>query len=609
MMARMKNANTNRLVGFAALSCILFLISPAAAAEVGLSSGITVTAPEGGRNQILITVGNDLLAVDAAVKPAQSEQGPRFALATGAVEWVFDPRAIELIPEARQGNQEAARSASITFRTGFTIGTAAEKIVFLTFGRAATASDAAVWMPQTRTLITGRICDRSTVAATAQSDTIAWAGVLRQFLDLEPEIVIPGHGAPGGPELLSDQLDRLIELRSRVEADLLAGRSNADSASSYSAPWFAAWRKDAPHDADRAYRSVFNEVGGLVPPWELIEERKLREGPSPTRDDEGWTKPTRVLWRNYWPERLPMLAAVAPGVEIVPFESNDDALTKIDGADALIGTATAELLAAGKSLRWAQVGAAGVERYLAIPQLKDGTVLLTNGQRMASKMIGEHVMALTRALARGINRAVAAQTEGTWKRSEIGNSAPLTGLRGKTMLVVGLGGIGTEVARLADGAGMRVTAIRNSRRVGPPFVDKVGLGEDLPAYLREADVVVNCLPMTPDTEDTFNAALFAAMKPSAFFVNVGRGGTVDTDALVSALENGDIAGAGLDVTDPEPLPDGHPLWKAPNLVITPHFAAWSDEDNERRWLLYRENLRRFVAGERLLSVVDPVRGY
>lgn len=177
------------------------------------------------------------------------------------------------------------------------------------------------------------------------------------------------------------------------------------------------------------------------------------------------------------------------------------------------------------------------------------------------------------------------------------------------MLVVGLGGIGTEVGRLADGAGMRVTAIRNSRRAGPPFVASVGLSEDLEAYAREADVVVNCLPMTPDTEDLFDAELFAAMKPTAFFINVGRGGTVDTDALVAALVSGEIAGAGLDVTDPEPLPEDHPLWKAPNLIITPHFAAWSNDDSDLRWLLFRENLRRFVAGEQLLSVVDPEAGY
>ena len=177
------------------------------------------------------------------------------------------------------------------------------------------------------------------------------------------------------------------------------------------------------------------------------------------------------------------------------------------------------------------------------------------------------------------------------------------------MLVVGLGGIGTEVARLASAAEMRVTGIRSSRRSGPPFVDRVGLTEELTEFASEADVVVNCLPMTPDTADIFDADLFDTMKNTATFVNVGRGGTVDTDALVAALSEGKIAGAGLDVTDPEPLPADHQLWKAPNLIITPHYAARSDIGRERRWLLYRENLRRFVTGEPLLSVVDPEKGY
>jgi phosphoglycerate dehydrogenase-like enzyme len=296
-------------------------------------------------------------------------------------------------------------------------------------------------------------------------------------------------------------------------------------------------------------------------------------------------------------------------VEIVPYDTREDALQAVVDADALIGTASRELLEAGTDLRWVQVGSAGVERYLEIPQLASGAVILTNGQRLASVVIGEHVMALTRALARGLNRAVGAQLAGQWQRSEIGDNAPLTKLRGKTLLVVGLGGIGTEVARLADGAGMRVTAIRNSRRSGPDFVDRVGLGEDLPAYMAEADVVVNCLPLTDDTRGLFGADLFARMKSSAFFINVGRGGTVVTADLMAALEGGVIAGAGLDVTDPEPLPEGHPLWKTPNLIITPHFAAWSDADPELRWLLYRENLRRFAAGEPLLSVVDPEAGY
>jgi phosphoglycerate dehydrogenase-like enzyme len=408
---------------------------------------------------------------------------------------------------------------------------------------------------------------------------------------------------------LSHQIRRLETLREVVEDGLLSGKSAAEIAEGSAVNWLIEWRTQDPDAVFVAVEAMIAEVGGLRTPWELGERRGLREGKSPTRNDPGWRPPRKVLWRDYWPERLPLLSLVAPGVEIVPYESGEQALEDVADADAIIGTATPELLAAGSKLRWVQVGSAGVERYLAIPELGSGKVLLTNGQKLASPEIAEHVMALTRALARGLRQSVEAQLAMDWRRSEVVSEASLQSLRGKTLLVVGLGGIGTEVARLASAAEMRVTGIRSSRRSGPPFVDQVGLTEDLADFAAEADVVVNCLPMTRGTTDIFDAALFQVMKPTSFFINVGRGGTVNTEALVSALSKGEIAGAGLDVTDPEPLPAGHPLWRAPNTIITPHYAAWSDVGRERRWLLYRDNLRRFVAGEPLLSVVDPERGY
>ena len=182
-------------------------------------------------------------------------------------------------------------------------------------------------------------------------------------------------------------------------------------------------------------------------------------------------------------------------------------------------------------------------------------------------------------------------------------------LRGRTLLTVGLGGIGTEVARLAHGIGMRVIATRASRREGPPFVEYVGLSSELLTLAAGADVVVNSVPLTPSTENMFDDEFFSTMKPTAYFVNIGRGKTVDTDALVRALREGRIAGAGLDVTEPEPLPADHELWGMPNVIITPHVGGDSDEHMERLWLLFRENLRRFVNGEPLLSVVDKRRGY
>lgn len=607
-MTGMNFIHCMRIAGRLAAPLLFVTTAICGFAATELPGGVVVKSDEAtGRNQVWIDIGGDVLAVDATDAKAPGGATPRFEISTGAGS---NPGvATELRPESRRPTDDSSSRASIIVRSGFTLAAAAREVVFIDVGRAATAGDVVVWLPGDKVLITGRICDRDRVEAITDSDTLAWTNALEQLLDLEPEAVVPGRGAPGGSELLSAQIERLSDLRAHVETGLLTGDTSTVVADSLTVPWFTRWRAEDATAAGETVRAVFDEIGGLRPPWELMEERRLRDGPSPTRSDPSWTKPRKVLWRDYWPERLPMLAQVAPGVEIVPFESTEEAMASIGDADALIGTANADLLAAGKKLRWVQVGSAGVERYLVIPELGSGDVLLTNGQRLASPVIGEHVMALTRALARGLNRAIVAQSVGEWQRSEIGNSAPLTSLRGKTMLVVGLGGIGTEVARLADAAGMRVTAIRNSRRSGPPFVARVGLGEDLVDYLREADVVANCLPLTPQTKGQFDSTLFEAMKPTAFFINVGRGGTVNTTDLVSALETGTIAGAGLDVTDPEPLPEGHPLWKAPNLIITPHFAAWSDVGRELRWLLYRENLRRFVSGERLLSVVIPERGY
>jgi len=606
------NIRFNLRISAALLLCgasIIGSVHSADTANSKLPAGITVSVDEAfGRNRVTLQVGADVIAVNSP-QGSVSEQPPRYRLTTDSVGDTATDTAIVLWPESRIREETDGSSAAVVFSSGFTLTASDREVVLFDLGRCSTAGDVVVWLPKERTLITGRVTSADRVEATMDTDLVSWIDALERLQNLGPKVVIPGHGQPGGAELLSHQIDRLNALRETVEGGLLSGATVEEIIRATTLDWFVEWRTQDLQAAAVAIEAMIAEVGGLRTPWELLERRGLREGTSPTKADAGWTPPRKVLWRDYWPERLPLLALVAPGVEIVPFASSEEAVTRVEDADAVIGTATPELLAAGSKLRWVQVGSAGVERYLVIPELASGEVLLTNGQKLASPEIAEHVMALTRALARGLGYAVTAQNRMTWIRSEIGDQAPLQRLRGKTMLVVGLGGIGTEVARLASAAEMRVTGIRSSRRSGPPFVDRVGLTEDLAAYAAEADVVVNCLPMTPDTADIFDAALFHVMKPTAFFVNVGRGGTVDTDALIAALSTGEIAGAGLDVTDPEPLPQGHPLWRAPNLIITPHYAAWSDIGRERRWLLYRENLRRFVAGDPLLSVVDPERGY
>ena len=340
----------------------------------------------------------------------------------------------------------------------------------------------------------------------------------------------------------------------------------------------------------------------------LIENLGLVEAPQPVRERAGWSKPRRIVVRDGTPEILQRLQAVAPGVELVGASSAAQAVELVKDADAVLGFCNADLLAAGTRVRWIQAFGAGVESCVAVPALRERDILLTNMQKIAGPVMSEHVMALALAFARELPRHGHSQNEGKWQPvTQDGDHA--FALQGKTLFVAGLGGIGMEVARRAHAFGMNVIATRASKQEKPPFVTRVGTPDETLAMLKEADIVVNTLPLTPATRGLFDARAFAAMKPSAYYINVGRGGTVVTADLVDALKNGRIAGAALDVTDPEPLPAGHPLWQMRNVIITPHTAADTGGDRADRWLLVRENLRRYVAGEKMLSVVDPARGY
>jgi len=344
-------------------------------------------------------------------------------------------------------------------------------------------------------------------------------------------------------------------------------------------------------------------------PQALIERLDLRPSALPASEMKGWEPPTKVVARLLSPEQAAQLAEVAPGVELVVVTSEAEALAAMPGADALLGFCSDELLAAADSLHWIQVYSAGVERCVALEAMQNGGFLLTNAQHIGSPALAETSIALMMALVRGLDLYYRNQLKEEWVR-DIGSPAgTFMELGGRTMLVVGLGGIGTEVARRAHGLGMRVIATRGSRREGPDYVDYVGLPHELHDLAPQADVVVNAVPLTDETRGIFDKAFFDLMKPTAFFISVGRGASTVTDDLVAALENGDIAGAGLDVTDPEPLPAGHPLWTTPRVIITPHTAARGDRGQERLFAMVRENLRRYVAGEPMLSVVDVARGY
>jgi phosphoglycerate dehydrogenase-like enzyme len=346
-----------------------------------------------------------------------------------------------------------------------------------------------------------------------------------------------------------------------------------------------------------------------LPPIDaLITDLGLVVGKTPVRERSDWAPLRKVLVPDWDPQVLPQLRTAVPGVEFVVAQDAAEAARLAPGVDAAVGFCSPEILAAAPKLRWIQAMSAGVERCVAIPAVRERGLLLTNMQRVAGPVMAEHVMALMLAFSRSLQFYIPEQRAGRWT-PDVPPPARSLELQGKTVLVAGLGGIGTEVARRAHAFGMEVTATRASGREGPPFVSYVGLPEELPTLVREADFVVNTLPLTAQTRGLFDAKLFAAMKPGAIFVNVGRGGSVVQDDLVAALRSGRLAGAGLDVTDPEPLPAGHPLYSLPNVILTPHVAADTDLGNAARWAIVRENLRRYAAGEPMLSEVALDKGY
>ena len=352
-------------------------------------------------------------------------------------------------------------------------------------------------------------------------------------------------------------------------------------------------------------------TAGIDDAQALAEAYGLRLGAEPVSARPGWRKPRRIVVDAGLPGLEAAVRSAAPGVAVVPANSPAEMAAAAPGADAVIGRTpwicSDGVLAAGDELRWLQTMYAGVEICTAQPDVAQGRYVLTNMRAIDAPMIAEHTIGMLLALTRGLTVSLPRQATGAWSRDYPG--VPLVSVRGKTMLVAGLGGIGGEIAKRANSLGMRVIATRGSSREKTPYVDYVGTADELPALLGQADVVVNALPLTATTRGLFDARAFARMRPSAYFLNVGRGGTVVTDDLVAALQARRLAGAGLDVTDPEPLPAAHPLWRVPNVVITPHNSSDADLGVETQLRVLRENLRRYLAGDRLLSVVDVARGY
>ncbi len=279
-------------------------------------------------------------------------------------------------------------------------------------------------------------------------------------------------------------------------------------------------------------------------------------------------------------------------------------LLEVADADAIIGNPPLAVVRAAKRLAWVQITSAGVKPYL-YSELVESEVVMTNAQTLSSAAIADHGFAMLLALTRKLNHFITDRTNETWKGGNYG----LEELEGKTALVIGTGGIGSNVARRAKAFGMKVIGIDPEEFPPRLSFDRMVYPDRLDQVIPEADAVFICAPHTRDSEGMMGPAQFERMKRGSYFIAVSRGKVYDMSALVKALDSQHIAGAGVDVTDPEPLPKGHPLWKFDNAIITPHVATQGLLGSKLRTELYKDNIVRFGAGERLRNIVDMKKEY
>ncbi len=296
------------------------------------------------------------------------------------------------------------------------------------------------------------------------------------------------------------------------------------------------------------------------------------------------------------------LVDAVPELSVVVAESADEARREIADADGAFGTVTPELLREASRLRWLQAPAAAPPAGYYHAALVDHPVTVTNFRGIYNDHIAAHVLAFVLAFARGLHRYVPQQLRHVWQPAPPGTG--VVHLPESTALVVGVGGIGGEAARLCAAFGMRVVGVDARRRDRPEGVSALHGPERLDELLRDADWVILTVPHTPRTEGLIDRERLRRMKRSAFLINIGRGMTVRLADLDDALREGVIAGAGLDVYEQEPLPAEHPLWSAPNVLLTPHVAGEGPYLDERRLAILIENGRRAVSGRELRNVVD-----
>ncbi len=313
----------------------------------------------------------------------------------------------------------------------------------------------------------------------------------------------------------------------------------------------------------------------------------------------------KIIVHRLSEEQLGTARAIAPGVNFVTPTTDEELHQEIEEADAIFGGATPELIRRAKKLRWIQTGNVGVEG-LRFPELINSDIVLANARGTTAVNIAEHVMALILGFARTLNITIKRQMEKVWESRA---NMPVLEIAGETIGILGLGSIGLEVAKRAAAFDMHILAVDPTQTHKPDYVESLWQADRLHDMLSQSDWVAICCPLTTETEGIMSTDEFRAMKSTAFLINIARGRIVDQAALVEALRAKELAGAGLDALTPEPLPQDSPLWEMENVIITPHHAGQSPKAPNRVFELFCENLKRFVAGDPLVNVVDKTRWY
>jgi phosphoglycerate dehydrogenase-like enzyme len=306
-------------------------------------------------------------------------------------------------------------------------------------------------------------------------------------------------------------------------------------------------------------------------------------------------RPQNRAWAERLQQELPDFQIVAP-------ETDAEFRSAIVDADAAFGWVPPDLLPLAQALRWLHSPNVGPPAGYYYQELIDHPVTITNPRGVFNDHIAQHILMFVLALARGLPYYMEAQRQRLWDKDA--RKSPYIDLATATALIAGVGGIGHETARLCAAVGMKVIGVDPRWEHELPFIEK-HRPDELDSLLPAADFVIVCMPHTPETEGLWNRGRFQLMKPTAYFINIGRGLTTRLDDLVAALEAGEIAGCALDVFEVEPLPSDHKLWALPNVLLTPHIAV-QDAANipDRQFAILLDNARRFAEGTPLRNVVD-----